>query len=76
VTGNPVAAQSLICDLHTVAVVHGSDNHMFVQIHQPESNGLAMLVIRAAGKRQPLAVLAPNDRGERRLPAGLGRFRD
>jgi hypothetical protein len=34
-----------------------------------------MLVIRAAGKRQPLAVVAPNDRAERRLPAGLGRYR-
>jgi len=37
---------------------------------------LALLVIRAAGKRQPLAVVANNDRGERRLPAGLGRYRD
>jgi hypothetical protein len=73
VTGNPVAAQSLICDLRTVAVVHGSDNHMFVQIHQPGSTGVAMLVIRAAGKRQPLAFVAPNDRAERRLLAGLGR---
>lgn len=34
-----------------------------------------MLVIRAAGKSQPLAVVAPNDRGERQLAAGLGRYR-
>ena len=35
-----------------------------------------MLVFRAAGKRQPLAVVAPHDLGERRLPAELGRYRD
>jgi hypothetical protein len=30
--------------------------------------GLAMLVNRVAGRRQPLAVVAPNDLGERRPP--------
>ena len=35
-----------------------------------------MLVIRAAGMRQSLAVVAPNDREERQPPAGLGRYRD
>ena len=76
VLANPVAAYALACDLHAVAVVHGSDNHMFVLIHQPGATNLAMLVNHTAGRRQPLAVVPHNDRGERRPPAGLWRHRD
>jgi hypothetical protein len=48
-------------------VFHGSDNHMFAKVHKHGWTGSAMEGNRAGGRRQRLAVVAPNAPDQKRV---------
>ena len=62
--GHTVIAYAFVPYHFTMAVVHGSHNHMPILTHLLRLTILVKFVNRVTGRGQPLAVVAPNFRGD------------